>query len=106
MTFRGKLTAYGMSLVLLLGVPFLLIEIQRPWQELDSLLERTEALLGGVAPGFDVNDLVVMNDFAADTIAEFYADEDAIHNESRAVRQARGGGISTLCSWRSAGNRS
>ncbi len=72
MPFRTKLVYFGLTLIAIVALPILYFEIQRPWQKLYGLVDRTEALLSGLTPSFDKEELRQMNQFALEMIDVLY----------------------------------
>jgi hypothetical protein len=64
LSFRAQLVLFGLSLVLIISLPVLSVELQRPWHALDILIKQGNAVLAGVESGMDGNELRRMNDFA------------------------------------------
>lgn len=74
-SFRRKLIYFGATLIAIIAVPTLYFEAQRPWDELHTLIGKSQALLGGSTPGFEREELDRMNRFSVD-MANFFYDEN------------------------------
>ena len=79
LSFRAQLVLFGLLLVLIVALPVLFVEVQRPWDALDVLIGQGNAVLAGVKSGMDENDLQRMNEFAlrVSPLTDDY-DEDAL----------------------------
>jgi len=64
LTFRMQLVHFGLLLVLIVALPSLIIEIQRPWDELDNLISKGKIVVSQVQSDFNPYQLRRMNDFA------------------------------------------
>lgn len=62
--FRAKLVLFAFLIVLIIGLPVLYFEVQRPWQVLHSQIELSDTLLGSVHTTINKNDLELMNTYA------------------------------------------
>ena len=59
--FRDHLTRWFLALVALVAAPILVIEVQRPWERLEQIVETSNAVLASVASDVSTDDLVRMN---------------------------------------------
>lgn len=73
-SFRSQLLLFGMFLVLIVAVPVLVIEVQRPWQLLQQLIKQANAVIAEVKLNFPKEDLVRLNQFALEVNRD--ADEE------------------------------
>lgn len=64
LSFRSQIALFGATLVLIVALPVLILEVRRPWQALDSLIEEAWTMLAGVKSGFEPEELSRMNQFA------------------------------------------
>lgn len=86
-SFRTKLILYGVGLVLIVAAPVLYFEVQRPWDQLHTLISKTEALLDGMVPAFDSDEMQRLNRFTLEMIGIVNVD-NAAKAEDYAVNQA------------------
>lgn len=63
-TFRARLALFGALLVALVALPALIVDVQRPWDALDSLIKQGNAVIAGVEAASPADDLARMNRFA------------------------------------------
>ncbi|MBN1325937.1 hypothetical protein JW977_03070 [Candidatus Falkowbacteria bacterium] len=63
-SFRTQLILFGFCLVLIVGLPFLAIEIRRPWQALDQLVLQGKIIITNIESRFEKDDLARLNNFA------------------------------------------
>ena len=64
MSFRTQLVLFGLLLVVIVALPSLIIEVQRPWEELANLISRGNIIVSKVKSDFDPYQLKKMNEFA------------------------------------------
>lgn len=80
-SFKTKLTRFGLFLVLLVAVPVLVIEVQRPWDSLRKMVDQSETLIAGVVAAITEGELKAMCDFAEAVAVEQHATSDADNAE-------------------------
>lgn len=64
LSFRAQLVLYGITLVLIVGLPVLVIESKRPWNALDAMILHGHGVLAGIETGFETREVKIMNEFA------------------------------------------
>ena len=64
LSFRAQLILYGFLLISIVSVPVFVVEIWRPWQELDKLIDQGKIIVSDVRSNFPDQDLQPMNNFA------------------------------------------
>ena len=64
LSFRTELVLFGLLLVLIVALPSAIIEIQRPWDELDNLVSKGKIVVSQVKSDFHPYQLKKMNEFA------------------------------------------
>jgi len=64
LAFRTQLVLFGLLLVIIVALPSLIVEVQRPWDELGQLIGRGKIIVSEVKADFTLGDLQEMNDFA------------------------------------------
>lgn len=64
LTFRAQLVLFGLLLVLITALTPLIIEAQRPWDELDNLIAKGNIIASQTNSSFAKSDLAKMNAFA------------------------------------------
>jgi len=64
LSFRTQLVLFGLLLVIIVALPPLIIEVQRPWDELSQLIGRGKIIVSEVKADFTLWDLQKMNSFA------------------------------------------
>jgi class 3 adenylate cyclase len=67
LSFRAQLVLFGLLLVMIVALPPLIIEIQRPWDELSQLISRGKIIVSEVKTDFTLWDLQKMNNFALES---------------------------------------
>ena len=67
LSFRAQLILYGFLLISIVSVPVFVVEIWRPWQELDKLIDQGKIIVSDVRSNFPDQDLQSMNNFALQT---------------------------------------
>ncbi|MCX6746333.1 MAG: adenylate/guanylate cyclase domain-containing protein [Candidatus Parcubacteria bacterium] len=64
LSFRTQLVLFGLLLVLIVALPPLIVEIQRPWEELANLISQGKIVVSQVKSDFHPYQLKKMNEFA------------------------------------------
>ena len=64
MSFRTQLVLFGLLLVIIVALPSLIIEVQRPWEELNNQVDRGKIVISQVKSEFNPYQLQGMNEFA------------------------------------------
>jgi len=64
LAFRTQLILFGLLLVIIVALPTLIVEVQRPWDELGQLISRGKIIVSEVKSDFNLGNLQKMNDFA------------------------------------------
>jgi len=64
LAFRTQLVLFGLLLVFIVALPPLIVEVQRPWDELGQLIGQGKIIVSEVKADFTLGDLQKMNDFA------------------------------------------
>ncbi len=67
--FRKKLIFFAAIIIAIIAVPVLLLEIQRPWQELDRSIQLSNSIIGPVQESISDDELRRMIAFTEDQIA-------------------------------------
>ncbi len=63
-SFRNHLSVAIVSLIMLIFIPVLLVELKRPWQKLDQLIEQANLHISAVSSNIEPDELNQMNSFA------------------------------------------
>ncbi|HDQ23017.1 MAG TPA: adenylate/guanylate cyclase domain-containing protein [Candidatus Uhrbacteria bacterium] len=64
-SFRGQLMLLCFLLVIMMAVPVMVFEIQRPWQALNQLITQSKMVVSNLQEKFDPEELAKINNFAA-----------------------------------------
>ncbi|MCX6745188.1 MAG: adenylate/guanylate cyclase domain-containing protein [Candidatus Parcubacteria bacterium] len=62
-SFRSQLMLFCFLLVLLIAVPVLVIEVQRPWQALNQLITQSKIVVSDLQSKFETDELTRLNNF-------------------------------------------
>lgn len=64
LSFRTQLVLFGLLLVIIVALPSLIIEVQRPWEELNNQVDLGKIVISQVKSEFTPHQLQKMNEFA------------------------------------------